>query len=135
VRAILEAIAYMLRRNLELLAGAGARADAVHAHGGGARSELWCRIKADVTGLPVVTLEGEDAAVRGDAMLAGVATGAFRDLEEARQAMVIPGRRYDPDPADREIYEVGYRRYGELFDALRPAFAAFDAGNGHSGDG
>jgi xylulokinase len=135
VRAILEAIAYMLRRNLELLADAGATADEVHAHGGGARSALWCGIKADVTGLPVVTLEGEDAAVRGDAMLAGVAIGAFRDLEQARSAMVVSGRRFLPDPANREVYDTGYRRYRELFDALRPAFAADDAGGGYSGDG
>jgi sugar (pentulose or hexulose) kinase len=125
VRAILEAVAYMLRRNLEMLADAGATADEVHSHGGGARSDLWCRIKADVVGMPVVTLEGDDAAIRGGAMLAGVATGAFADLEEACAAMVTPRKRYLPDPEAQAIYEIGYRRYRELFDALRPAFAAF----------
>jgi len=125
VRAILEAVAYMLRRNLEMLADAGATADEVHSHGGGARSDLWCRIKADVVGMPVVTLEGDDAAIRGGAMLAGVATGAFADLEEACAAMVTPRSRYLPDPVAQAIYEIGYRRYRELFDALRPAFAGF----------
>ena len=61
----------MLRRNLELLAGAGATATEVRSHGGGARSDLWNQVKADACGLPIVTLDGEDAAVRGDAMLAG----------------------------------------------------------------
>ena len=130
VRAILEAVAFMLRRNIELLADAGATAGEIHSHGGGARSALWCQIKADVCGLPVVTLEGEDAAIRGDAMLAGVAVGAFGTLDEACAAMVATRSRFLPDPEARATYEVGYRRYLELFDDLRPAFAAFGPGEG-----
>ncbi len=124
VRAILEGIAFMLRRNLELLATAGASAAEVHSHGGGARSDLWCRIKADVCGLPVVTMEGEDAAIRGDAMLAAVAAGLFADLDEASSAMVARRAVFEPDPATRATYDVAYRRYLDLFDALRPAFLA-----------
>jgi xylulokinase len=130
VRAILEAVAYMLRRNLELLADAGAPAAEVHAHGGGARSDLWCQIKADVVGRPVVTLKGEDSAIRGDAMLAGVATGAFADLGEACAAMVVPSRRFEPDPATRAVYEIGYQHYQELFSALRPTFMALEPAKG-----
>jgi xylulokinase len=123
VRAILEGVAYMLRRNLELLASAGAQADELHSTGGGARSDLWCQIKADVCGMPIVRLEGEDAAVRGDAMLAGVAVGVFSDLADARTAMVSSDARFLPNPAAQPAYEQGYRRYCELFDALRPVFA------------
>jgi len=39
--------------------------------------------------------------------------------------MVTPRSRYLPDPVAQAIYEIGYRRYRELFDALRPAFAGF----------
>jgi xylulokinase len=124
VRAILEGVAYMLRRNLELLATAGASADELHSHGGGAKSDLWCQIKADVCGLPVVRLEGQDAAVRGDAMLAGVAASAFRDLEDAQRAMVKADTRFLPDPVAHAAYEQGYGRYADLFEALRPVFVA-----------
>lgn len=122
VRAILESVAFMLRRNLELLAGAGAHAHEVRSHGGGARSALWNQIKADVCGLPIVTLAGEDAAVRGDAMLAGVAVGVFRDLAAAEQALVTTGARFEPDPANRASYDDAYGRYVRLFEALRPEF-------------
>jgi xylulokinase len=132
VRAILESIAFMLRRNVELLADAGAAADAIHSHGGGARSALWCQIKADVCGVPVVTLEGEDAAVRGDAMLAGVASGVFADLDQAAAAMVARQSVFAPDPGAGRIYENAYRRYRELFEALRPAFAALGARADHA---
>jgi xylulokinase len=122
VRAVLESVAFMLRRNLELLATAGAPAAEIRSHGGGARSPLWNQVKADVCGVPVVTLEGEDAAVRGDAMLAGVAVGVFPDLAAAGAAMIHPQARYEPDPADRAVYDEAYHRYVRLFDALRPLF-------------
>ena len=124
VRAILEAVAFMLRRNVELLAGAGAPAAEIHSHGGGARSPLWNQVKADVCGLPVITLQGEDAAIRGDAMLAGVAAGVFRDLEDGARAMVAVHKRYEPDPTTHPAYEAAYGTYRELFEALRPLFAA-----------
>lgn len=123
VRAILEAVAFMLRRNVELLARAGAYASEIRSHGGGARSQLWCQIKADVTGLPVVTLAGEDAAVRGDAMLAGLAVGDFDDLDEACAAMIREDRRYVPDARARATYETAYETYVNLFDALEPLFS------------
>ncbi len=124
VRAILEAVAFMLRRNIELLAAAGAPAAEIHAHGGGARSPLWNQIKADVCDMDVITLQGEDAAVRGDAMLAGVAAEVFPDLDEAGRAMVAVRDRYRPDPATHEAYEAAYRTYRDLFEALRPLFDA-----------
>lgn len=123
VRAVLEAVAFMLRRNLELLAGAGAAATEIRSHGGGSRSALWNQIKADACGLPVVTLEGDSAAVRGDAMIAGVAAGVFPDLAAACSAMVTIQDRYEPDPATRAAYDDAYGRYLRLFDALRPLFA------------
>ncbi len=122
VRAVLEAVAFMLRRNLELLGRTGESATEIRSHGGGARSALWNQIKADACGLPVVTLEGEDAAVRGDAMLAGVAVGAFPDLATAERAMVVPAARFEPDARTRQAYDDAYQRYVHLFDALRPEF-------------
>jgi xylulokinase len=121
-RSVLEAVAFMLRRNLELLDQAGASASEIRSHGGGARSALWNQIKADVCGRAIVTLEGEDAAVRGDAMLAGVAVGAFADLADAERALVATKARFEPDPSTHAAYEDAYDRYIRLFDAMRPQF-------------
>lgn len=123
VRAVLEAVAFMLRRNVELLAGAGASADEIRSHGGGSRSALWNQVKADVCGRPVLALQGDDAAIRGDAMLAGLAAGVFGDLDEAGRAMVVTDRRFVPDPGAHAAYDEAYRSYIELFETLRPLFA------------
>ncbi|MGC8628454.1 MAG: xylulokinase [Acidimicrobiales bacterium] len=124
VRAALEAVAYMLRSNVEMLATVtGQPASGVRSHGGGAKSPLWCQIKADVCSLPVTTLQGTEAAVRGDAMLAGVATGVFPSLDEAAAAMVKPGEHFEPNVSHHDVYEAAYHRYNELFEKLRPLFA------------
>jgi sugar (pentulose or hexulose) kinase len=81
-------------------------------------------MKADACGLPVVTLQGEDAAVRGDAMLAGVAAGVYPDLVAASAAMIRVERRYEPDPTTRAAYDAAYDRYVRLFEALRPMFSS-----------
>ncbi len=101
VRAILEAVAFMLRENVELLKELGVNVKELMSLGGGARSRLWLQIKADVTGLPLRAAECEEAASLGVAILAGVAVGLFRDVETACQQMVRVGTRIEPDPAHR----------------------------------
>jgi xylulokinase len=122
VRAVLESVAFMLHRNLDLLRVAGAQPREVRSHGGGARSALWGQIKADVCSLPVVTLRGSEAAVRGDAMLAGVVTGSFTDLEEAARAAVRRQAQFNPNSATQAAYDQAYQRYVRLFEAVRPLF-------------
>jgi len=121
-RAVLEAVAYMLRRNLELIAQAGIRTKELRSTGGGAASRLWRQIKADVCQLPVVTLRFGDTAPLGDAMLAAVAVGLFSSLGEAVNAMVSTDERLAPIPENVVLYEDAYRRYCQLNDVLEPLF-------------
>lgn len=121
VRAILEAVAFMLRRNLEVAVNAGLAIDEIRTSGGGARSQLWNQIKADVCRIPVVTLDSEEAALLGDAILGGVATGVFSTLEEGVRHMVALAGRVDPGP-DQPAYAEWYDRYCDLDDTLDPYF-------------
>jgi xylulokinase len=121
-RAVLEAVAFMLRRNLEVVIETGIQINEIRATGGGARSRLWRQIKADVCNLPVVSLRHEDTALLGDAMLAGVATGHFSSLLEAADAMVALSERAEPTPAHREIYDHAYHRYVQIYSTLAPLF-------------
>ncbi|MHB1576278.1 MAG: xylulokinase [Candidatus Dormibacteria bacterium] len=122
VRAIMEGVAFMLRRNVTMLGELGITAQELCSHGGGARSSLWNQIKADICSMPVVTLRGTEAAVRGDAMLAGVATGVFATLAQASEAAVRPAARFEPDRSTEPAYESAYQRYIDLFEAVRPLF-------------
>ena len=118
--ACMEAVAYEMRLNRERLAASGVRYDRLVATGGGAKSKLWMQIKADVLGVPFDTLEVDDAGTVGCAMMAGVAAGAFRDLAEAKAAMVRKTGAYEPDPSRQARYGEVYARYVKLYDAIRP---------------
>jgi sugar (pentulose or hexulose) kinase len=121
-RAVLEAVAYMLRRNIELISRVGIQAKEIRSTGGGAASRLWRQIKADVCQLPVLTLQYNDTAVLGDALIAAKAINLFATLEEGVQAMVSTAERVDPIPENVSLYEKAYQNYCQLNDALDPLF-------------
>ncbi len=124
VRSLLEAVAFMLRRNLELVEDLGVPIHEVRSTGGGARSPLWLQIKADVLQKPVISLATEETALLGAAMLGAVALGVYPDLDTAAANMVRTGQVYQPNPALRDVYDRAYARYLELYQRLEPMFHA-----------
>jgi sugar (pentulose or hexulose) kinase len=121
-RALLESIAYMLKKNLDLVEGLGIPVVEVRSLGGGARSPLWLHIKADVLQKPVVTLETEETACLGAALIAATATGTFKSLEEGVARMVRVHERIVPSSDHLQIYQKSYADYLELYDRLAPMF-------------
>ena len=118
-RATLEGVAYGLRDSLELLSDLGVRAEAGRISGGGSRSELWTRIVASVLGLPVERTESEEGSAYGAALLAGVRSGVFADVEDAVTRCVRVRDRIEPDSAWAEHYDAAYERYRRLYPTLR----------------
>jgi len=113
VRAMLEGVAFAIRGQLELLHGAGVPVTELRVSGGDARLATWNRIKAEVTGVPVRTTQG-DAAATGVAMLAGLGAGIYRDVDEAIARCVRLDPVIDPEPTACETYEGVYGAYKEL---------------------
>jgi xylulokinase len=113
VRALLEGVAFLLRRNLETIERTGIQIHEIRSTGGGARSRLWNQIKADVCNRPVVTLVNEETGLLGDAILAGVAIGIFSSIQDGCKAMVAVKESLPPGP-QAEVYAEPYRRYCEL---------------------
>jgi sugar (pentulose or hexulose) kinase len=118
IRSIMEAIACAIKRNVKVLEELGIEVKEVRSLGGGSRSELWNQIKCDLIQRPVYTMENEEAACLGAAMLAGVATGMFSNLPEAVQKLVVLKRRFDPNPDHFAVYTSVYNRYVELYKSL-----------------
>jgi xylulokinase len=114
VRAIMEAVAFALRDNLELLLAAGTPCRMVTSLGGAARSRFWLQIKADVMQRTLTTMRCEEATSLGTAVLAAAGTGAFAGIKEAVQAMVHPADAIPPDPGNREIYAGVFEKYRDL---------------------
>ena len=90
--------------------------------GGGAKSEVWRQMAADIFGLPVVTISGSgEGGAYGAALVAGVGLGLWKDLVEAAGNPVEETRNL-PDPNTQAIYEKVYRLYDALYPSLKPCF-------------
>ncbi|MDQ2714345.1 MAG: FGGY-family carbohydrate kinase, partial [Chloroflexota bacterium] len=122
VRAVLEGTAYGLRDNVDRMQEIGLNPREIRAVGGGARGHLWLQIKADVTGKPVSVPQELETTALGAAMIAGVATGLFADLQEAAHRVVRVGAYVEPHPARRQVYEHMYALYREVYAALQEPF-------------
>ncbi len=120
-RALLEGCTFALRDLVDRFHELGLGGPELRVVGGGARSDVWLQMKADVTGRTVRTVVAREATAIGAAQLAGVGAGLFRDLDEAVDRLTRLGpRAYEPDPATRAAYDDAYGRYRRLFDAIDP---------------
>ena len=122
-RAIMEAVGFMLRRNLEEIGRiAGSLPNEIYSFGGGARSDLWNSIKADITGLTVRPLDVSETACLGASLLAGVACGIYPDIDSASARHLRSNAVFEPNIDNRSVYDETYTRYIELYEALKPVF-------------
>jgi xylulokinase len=123
-RAIMEAIGFIVRRNIEVIEKLGVPVNEIRALGGGARSRIWKQIEADITGRPILTTTNEEAATLGAAILAGKAVGLYTSVEEAAGRMIQIKDRFEPAWQNLAIYDEAFATYVKLYDALLPLFDA-----------
>jgi xylulokinase len=122
-RAVLEGVAFGLKDVFKLVQSAGLGAiTQVRASGGGTKSALWRGILASVLEAELVTVNTTEGAAYGAALLAGVGTGAWTDVESACKTVIKLTGSVMPDPAQVAIYRKAYPLYGELYPALKPSF-------------
>ena len=124
-RALLEGSAFALRDILEAMRKSGLEVRRLTIVGGGAKGALWRQIKADVTGLPVRVPESVETTSTGAAILAAVGAGVQPSIAEAVKAFVrYRPEEHVPDARSREAYEDAYRRYRDVYFAVKPVFDA-----------
>jgi xylulokinase len=129
-RAVLEGVAFGLRDSFELIKTSEAGViDEVRVSGGGARSQVWRQILADVLGVPLVVAEAIEGAAYGAALLAGVGGAVWPDVPTAAHETVKLGARVQPGPA-AEAYTAAHEQYRALYPALQPTFHALGEGAG-----
>ena len=123
-RALMEGVAYEYAYYLSIVTGLLPDFDVCETRviGGGARSNLWNQIKADVLGVPYVTLNREEFGVLGSAILAGYAAGVFDDLVQTSQRFTEVSTRVEPKPENHEFYQPLVEEYIMLFDVMKPTF-------------
>jgi xylulokinase len=113
--AVMEGVAFVLRKNCDHIAANGVKLNSIIATGGGAKSPVWCQLQADITGLSVAIPKEKEAACLGAAMIAAVSDGRFASYEAAADHCVTLLHRYEPNPTERT--EKKYRRFCALYRA------------------
>jgi xylulokinase len=117
-RAVLEGVCFALRDSLAILRELGVSPEHAVLTGGGARSAFLRTLQAEVFGMPVATVNREEGAAYGAALLAAVGIGAFSDLESAAEATSRRSALERPGVGRHEAYEESYRRFRAAYAGL-----------------
>ena len=124
-RAIMEGVVLSMRAGLEVMRALGTDVEDVRATGGGARSPLWLQLQADIYGCPIRRTAVDEGPSYGAALLAGVASGLFADVETAAAENVhLRDEVTVPDPERARRYDELYGIFVSLYPALRDAMHA-----------
>ncbi len=120
LRAIIEGLDYQFLQMVNGLESAlGVKPDKIVAVGGATRNAFWMQNKADVIGRPVEAPELDEAVPLGAAILAGIGVGLYKDEQHAFESVFKPGRTYEPDPELAGRYAEGYKKFQQLYPALK----------------
>ena len=124
IRAILEAVGYGTRQLKEIAEDlTGLQIKKFSSMGGGAKSEVWSQIKADVIGVDIDVLDVADMAPVGAALLAGVGAGIYQNAVEASSHVEKKiYRRVISDRTNAEIYDKRYSAYTQLYPRLKDLY-------------
>lgn len=115
VRSIMESVACMLKSNLDYL---DIPVEEIRVMGGGAKSSVWCSMKADMTGKKLVTLKNKETACLGSAILAGVGVGVFESVEKAC-SRIVTDKIYQPSGEDYSMVYENFKRVDNILNVRK----------------
>ena len=121
-QAVLEGVAFALRDSLEVAKSLGIHIERTKICGGGAKSPLWRKMIANIMNLKVDMIESEEGPALGGAMLAAVACGEYKNVEEAAEKLVKVTGTVEPDPELAAKYEEKYQQFRQIYPACKPLF-------------
>jgi len=121
-QAVLEGVAFALRDSLEVAKSLGIDLKRTKICGGGAKSPLWKKIIANVLNLKVDVIESEEGPAMGGAMLAAVACGEYKNVEEIAAKIVKIVDTVEPEAELVEKYNARYAQFKEIYPACKPLF-------------
>ena len=123
VQAVLEGVAFAIRDSVEVARSLGIEIKTSKICGGGARSELWKRILANVLNMTLESPASEQGPGMGGAMLAMVACGAYPSVQAVCDRFVETASVVEPEPELVAKYEKRYEQFRKIYPACKELFA------------
>lgn len=119
-KALMEGTSYEMLLNFNTLSAAlTAPITEIRATGGGATSDVWLQIKADILNTAITALTCKEVGAAGTAALAGVAVGAFDTVKDAVAKMVKVRKVFTPTTKHTNQYQELYKRYALMYTAVK----------------
>ena len=122
VRAILESIGYMLRDNIEMFESSGIGINKIISLGGGAKSDLWCQIKSDITGIEINRPQYMETPLLGAAMIAGKGIGIYSEFKDIIKKNIKIYKVFQPNHENNDIYNIAFKKYKDIYKNLEKLF-------------
>ena len=120
--AVMEGVAFALRDCVEVAKSSGLRIDSTKICGGGAKSDVWKKVIANVFGIPVYALKVEEGPAYGAAILAMVGAGEYETVEAAVEKFVQVQDAVQPSAELTADYERRYEKFRKFYPALKNVF-------------
>jgi D-xylulose kinase len=117
-RAVLEGVAFEIRKNMEVFKEIGITPKELKLTGGGSRSDLWNQIFTDVLGIACVRNVIEEATSLGAAILAASGAGLFPDIARAAENLCKIDKKWLPHEDRSNFYEKMYKFSYRLYNFL-----------------
>jgi xylulokinase len=127
IRSLLEGVTFGMRDALEIMRTMAIPITQVRASGGGARSDFWRHLQADIYNAPIVLTNAAEGPAYGVALLAGVGTGVWNSVEEACEQAIRQTSKVAPNKKLAAKYEKAYGVYVKLYDDLKERFGEMAA--------
>lgn len=119
IRATMEGVAYAMYDSFRLIKESGRKINLpIVMHEGGAKSNLWRQIITDVFNIPTVLTKQRTGAPFGDAYLAGVVTGYFKDFSKCK-GLAEYIDRMEPDKDKNKLYMEYFNLYKDIYSDLK----------------
>jgi xylulokinase len=135
VRSVLEGVAFNNRWLLDACEHfTKRRLDPIRIIGGGAQSDAWCQMHADVMDRTIERVADPlHAGIKGAALFAAMSLRAL-DASELRDLVEVDGR-FVPDRAHRAVYDRLYDEFPKLYKIQRSMFKRLNSGTARANDG
>ncbi|MFX1379320.1 MAG: FGGY-family carbohydrate kinase [Promethearchaeota archaeon] len=117
-RAVLEGVAYEIRKNIEVFKELGIEPKELMLTGGGSRSDFWNQIYADVLGITCVRNIVEEATSLGVAILAASGAGIFPDIAKAAETLCKVDKKWLPNNEQHKFYEKFYNYSCDMYELI-----------------
>jgi xylulokinase len=116
IRAVLEGVAYHMRWMLEAVENKIPKQKSIRYIGGGAKSEPWCQIMADVMQRDIETVaDTQNTGAVGAAMCCAVGLGLLPDLPSCKRLIPVE-KVYHPRPEYKAVYDKQFKVFTHLYE-------------------